>query len=377
VPDDLPILLDGAEGDGGGQRLRTALALACITGRPFSAVRFRAARPEPGLRAAHLQAAHGAAVLCDAVLVGAEPGSPRLDFTPRRAVRPVDGLELDAGAAGSTGLLLQTVCWPLALAGAPSTLVLRGGTHQPQAPSFHDLALVWGPAVARLGFTVEVSLQVAGFLTGGGGQVSARIEPAHAMPPFELHHRGTLREVEVLSFSGGSEPSDLQQADRQASRAVRALRARGVPAEAERLPLPVQGSAGSHLLLVASFERTRSGHGAVVGREPGGADPAEAAVAAFGEHLTGGGAVEAHLADQLLLPAALLAAGLVPPAAGVVPASRWSVGLVTQHLLDGAMVIPRFLDVEVSVLGRLGEPGEVRVQPRGAGLELAALARHP
>lgn len=374
MPDDLPILLDGAEGDGGGQRLRTALALACITGRPFSAVRFRTARPEPGLRAAHVQVARGAAALCDAALTGDAVGSPRLDFTPRRAVTPVTGLELDAGAAGSTAHLLQTVCWPLAMAGGPSTLTLRGGTHQPLAPTFHELALIWGPAVARLGFTVEVSLQVAGFLAGGGGQVSARIEPAHAMPPLDLRHRGTLREVEVLSFAGGL-PAEV--AERLASRAVRALRALGVAADAERLPLPVQGSAGSHLLLVASFERTRSGHGAVAGREPGGADPAEAVVAAFREHLTAGGAVEARLADQLLLPAALLAAGLVPPAPGVVPASRWSVGQVTRHLLDGAALIPRFLDVEVSVLGRLGEPGEVRVQPRGAGLELAALPREP
>jgi RNA 3'-terminal phosphate cyclase (ATP) len=287
-------------------------------------------------------------------------------------VTPVSGLDLDAGPTGSTTLLLQTVCWPLALAGGPSTLTLRGGTHQPQAPTFHDLALVWAPAVARLGFTVEVSLQAAGFMAGGGGRIAARIEPAHAMPPLDLRHRGSLRDAEVLSFTGGV-ASDL--AERQATRAIRALRALGVPAEAERLPLPVLGSAGSHLLVVATYERTRSGHGAVAGGELGSVDPAEAAVAAFGEHLTSGGAVEASLSDQLLLPAALLASGAVPPAPGVLPWARWTTGRVTAHLTDVAAVITRFLDVEVSVLGRVGEPGEVRVQPRGAGLELAALAQ--
>jgi RNA 3'-terminal phosphate cyclase (ATP) len=124
---------------------------------------------------------------------------------------------------------------------------------------------------------------------------------------------------------------------------------------------------------VATFERACSSHGAVTGREPGGADPVEGAVEALRAHLTRGGAVEAHLSDQLLLPAALLAAGQVIPPPGVVPASRWSVGEVTSHLLDVATVIPRFLDVEVAVLGRLGEPGEVRVQPRGARLEVASL----
>lgn len=371
MPDDLPILLDGGEGDGGGQRLRTALALSCATGRPFSVIRFRADRPEPGLRAAHLQVARAAAALCDATLEGAEPGSSRLEFHPGRAVTPVSELELDAGPAGPTALLLQTLCWPLALAGGPSTLTLRGGTHLPQAPTFHDLALVWAPAVARLGFRIEVGLQRAGF-PGGGGVVTARVEPAHAMPPLDLRTRGTLREVEILALGGGV---DAGLAERQAARAARAVRALGVAAQVERLPLPVQGSAGVSLLVVASFERTRSGHGASAGLDPEGAEPADLAVADFQEHLTAGGAVEAHLADQLLLPAALVAAGLVPPVPGVVPATRWTVGRVTAHLLDVAAVIPRFLDVEVAVLGRLGEPAEVRVQPPGAALEVAVLPR--
>jgi RNA 3'-terminal phosphate cyclase (ATP) len=375
VPDHLPIVLDGGDGDGGGQRLRTALALSCITGRPFSTSRFRASRPEPGLRPAQLQVVRAAAALCDAALEGDEVGAERLSFAPRRPVKPVDGLALDAGPGGPTALLLQTICWPLALAGGPSTLLLQGTTHQPQAPTFHELALVWAPAAARLGFTVELSLGLAGFPGGGPGQVTARVEPGHAMPPLDLRHRGTLRDVEVLSFTGGSEPADQRQAERQAHHAVRALRALGVAAEAERLPVPVQGAGGTALLLVASFERAHSGHGAVAAREPGGADPAEAAVASLRAHLSGGAGVDALLADQLLLPAALLAAGLVPPAPGVVPASRWSVAAVTPHLLDVAAVIPRFLAVEVAVLGRPGEPGEVRVAPAGASPDVLPL-RH-
>lgn len=375
MPDDLPIVLDGGDGDGGGQRLRTALALSCITGRPFSTRRFRAARPEPGLRPAQLQVVRAAAALCEAALEGDEPGAERLAFAPRRPVRAVEGLALDAGPGGSTGLLLQTVCWPLALAAGPSTLVLRGTTHQPQAPTFHELALVWAPAVARLGFGVELSLGLAGFPGGGPGQVAARIAPAHAMPPLDLRHRGTLREVEVLAFTGGAEPADQREAERQVLHAVRALRALGVAAEAERLPVPVEGAGGTHLLLVAAFERARSGHGAVAAREPGGGDAAEVAVASLRAHLAGGGGVDALLADQLLLPAALLAAGLVHPAPGVVPASRWSVGAVTPHLLDVAAVIPRFLAVEVAVLGRPGEPGEVRVAPAGASPDVLPLRR--
>jgi RNA 3'-terminal phosphate cyclase (ATP) len=375
MPAELPILLDGgAPGlGGGGVLLRSALSLACVTGRPFALQRVGAARPVAGLRPAEREAARAAARLCDAELAGDEVGAARLEFRPRRRAAPGD-LAFDAGAGGSAGLLLQTLCWPLSLAGGPSTLTLRGLTHQGLAPSFHFLALAWAPAVARLGFRVELSLQAAGFEPDGAGEVTARVEPARPMPPLDLRHRGMLREVEVLACSGGL-PHEV--ADRQAVRAVRRLRALGVAAEAERVPLPVRGPGGGHVLVVASFERCRSGHGAVAAALGPPEAAADAAVAAFQAHVEGRGAVPPQLADQLLLPAALLAAGLVPPPPGVVPATRYTVSEVTDHLAGAAEVARRFLGVEVAVLGRSGEPGEVRVQPQGAGTEVLPLEPPP
>lgn len=369
---DLPIVLDG----GGGRRLRAALALACATGRAFSTTRFGAGRPEPGLRPAHLQVLRAAAALCDAAVEGADPGGERLRFAPRRAVAPVERLEVEAGPA-TTSALLSTLWWPLALAGGPSTLHLRGATHAPGAPTFHELALVWAPAAARLGFSLDLSLRRAGFPGGGPGEVSAAVAPAHAMPPLDLRHRGTLREVEVFSFVGGAATFDQREAERQAVHAVRGLRGLGIAAEAEQVPLPVDGAGGSHLLLVAHFERARSGHGAVAGREGDGAGGAAAAVSGLQAHLSGGGAVEPRLAAWLLLPAALAAAGRVAPAPGVVPVSRWSVGEVTAGLLEVAALLPRFLPVEAAVLGRPGEPGEVRVAPLGASPDVLPLLPHP
>jgi RNA 3'-terminal phosphate cyclase (ATP) len=116
------------------------------------------------------------------------------------------------------------------------------------------------------------------------------------------------------------------------------------------------------VLIVSTFERTRAGHGAVSARER----TAEAIA---------DDAVDRHLADQLLVPAALLAARRVPPPAGVVPATRFTVSAVTKHLTTNADVIRRFLDVEVSVLGKDEEEGEVRVQPPGGGAEVVPLAR--
>jgi RNA 3'-terminal phosphate cyclase (ATP) len=366
---DLPIVLDGSQGEGGGQILRTALSLSAITGKPFAITNVRANRLKAGLRPQHVAAARAAARLVDAELTGDAVGGTRLEFRPRRKATPGEWV-LDVGTAGSTPLLLQTICWPLALAGAPSQLTLRGGTHQDHAPSFHYLALVWAPAVARLGFKLALELQGAGFYPEGGGEFTARIEPAHPMPPLDLRHRGTLLDVEVISVVGGL---GYEIADRQASRALRSLRAAGIAAVAQRVPVPAPLSKGGHVLVVSTFERTRCGHGAVSARERTPEQIAEEAVNAFRAHLAGGGAVDRHLGDQLLLPAALGAAGLVPAPPGVVPSTRYTVAEVTSHLTTNAAIIRRFLDVEIAVLGREGDEGEVRVQPPGGATELAKL----
>jgi RNA 3'-terminal phosphate cyclase (ATP) len=355
------IELDGSHGEGGGQLLRTALSLSAITGVPFALQRVREGRLQPGLLPQHLEAIRATAALCGAEVEGAQVGGSGVSFRPRRAAQP-GSYALDIGAA-SAPLLVQTLCWPLALLGAPSRLSLCGGTHLAHSPSFHYLALVWGPAVARLGFALELELVSAGFHPEGGGEMVATVLPAHAMPPFDLEHRGMLREVEVLAMVAGL---GFDVADRLASGAVRRLRELGVAAEATRAPVPARASAGSHLLLTAHFDRARSGHGEIGER---GAPPdrvAETAVRAFAALLRSGAAVDRYLADQLLLPSALVAAGRVHPPEGVWPATRYTVAAVTRHLESSAEVIRRFLPVEVAVDGRPGEEGEVRVQPAGA-----------
>jgi RNA 3'-terminal phosphate cyclase (ATP) len=369
MDDLLTLVLGGSGADA--RLLRAALALSACSGRGFRMVRHRDATAERGLAEPELAAVRVAAGLCGAPIDGAAPGARELRFEPRHPARPMSELALEAGPGGDACHLLLTVCWPLALAGGPSTLTLRGATHGAGVPGFHELVLAWVPALARLGFQVSLSLGQAAF-GGGEGELFARVEPAHAMPPLDLRHRGLLQDVRVLALTGGGATAAAGHG--LAERAIRGLRRLGVAAEAEAMALPAREGGGAQVLVVAAFERVRAAHGAVAGA-PGGPDAAAEVVAAFGEQLLSGGAVAGGLAEALLVPAGLLAARLVPPVEGVLPVTRWSVARVTRTLLDGAALLPRFLPVEAAVFGREGEPGEVRVAPAGASPDVLPLRR--
>jgi RNA 3'-terminal phosphate cyclase (ATP) len=156
------LTIDGSLGKGGGQILRTALALATVTGKPFRIEKIRAGRPKPGLLRQHLTAVKAAATISDAIVTGAELGSGALTFTPGHL--RAGEFAFAVGTAGSATLVLQTILPALLTAPAPSTLVLEGGTHNPAAPPFDFLVKSFLPLINRMGPTVTAELERPGFI---------------------------------------------------------------------------------------------------------------------------------------------------------------------------------------------------------------------
>jgi RNA 3'-terminal phosphate cyclase (ATP) len=185
------ISIDGSAGEGGGQVLRTSLALSAITGQPFRIERIRAGRRKPGLMRQHLTAVLAMAEVCSGTAVGAEAGSATLEFTPGK-VRGGD-YRFSIGTAGSTSLVLQTVLLPLLTAKEPSRVILEGGTHNPHAPSFEFLDRAFLPLLARMGAEIQAKLVRPGFYPAGGGCVEVTVQPQAVLMPLHLRDRGELR----------------------------------------------------------------------------------------------------------------------------------------------------------------------------------------
>ena len=361
------IRLDGSEG--GGQLVRTALSLSLATGKPFLVERIRERRGEAGLSPALLACVRAAQAVCGAAVEGAQPGSASLTFEPG-ALRAGHYL-FDAGPSGSVAALVQTLAVPLGLAEGPSSLKLTGATHRAGAPVMPFLSLLWLPVLRELGHDLEVELDVAGYGAEAGGEVTVSVRRARAPSAIDRRARGTLIDARVLSTVSNV---PFEVASRQSERALQRLREAGIHAEADNLPVRAPRSQGACCLVYGAFERGRAGFASL-----GGAGDAERcadeAAEAFVGFMRTRGAVDEWLADQLLVPLALAAAGLQGPKR---PVSRLAAPRATEHLVATASVIPRFLDVEVAVLAAPeGPEAEIRVAPREEGLVAALRSRGP
>ena len=192
------ITIDGAQGEGGGQIVRSSLALSMITGVPTTIQNIRAGRKKPGLMRQHLTAVKAAQQVCNADVSNAKIGAAEITFAPG-SVQAGD-YEFAISTAGSITLVLQTIMPALMIADGPSRIKLSGGTHNPMAPPYDFLARSFVPLLKKIGPQVQLSDCVPGFFPAGGGSFAVDIRPADQLNRLSVLNRGELKERRVRSL---------------------------------------------------------------------------------------------------------------------------------------------------------------------------------
>ncbi len=321
------IIIDGAEGEGGGQVVRNACALSLVTGQPFRITDIRGKRSKPGLMRQHVTAIEAACRIGNAGCDGLAVGSSEMTFTPGSVT--AGDYHFKVGTAGSTSLVLQTILMPLILADAPSRLTIEGGTHNMMAPPFDFIERCFLPVINRMGPRVEARLIRHGFYPRGGGRIEIVIEPA-PLQRIECVERGALIDCSAAALFTGL-PFDV--ADRELATARNYLPEWPAEAFAVR-QLPEDRGPGNVLMLEARFEQATeivSGFGQL-------GVPAERLAKQAAGRMAGYLARDAfagpYLQDQLLLPMALAGGG------------RFTSVKPSQHSLTAGDIIQRFLGIE-------------------------------
>lgn len=326
------ITIDGSQGEGGGQILRSSLSLSLRTGRPFRITNIRAGRAKPGLLRQHLTAIHAATQIGDAVTDGTEIGSQELVFRPE-LLRAGD-YHFAVGTAGSTSLVLQTILPALILADGPSRLVFEGGTHNPFAPTFDFLTRTFLPALARFGPRVDATLVRPGFYPGGGGRLEVTVTPVAQLQPIDLYERGGDGGRRVVAHIAALSPQIAERTFAQFEK-----RLRWDKACFEIVEHPEDCGPGFVLTSEVSSEaisETFTGFGMKGVKAE---TIANAVVDEVRRYLLAKAPVGEYLADQLLLPLALAGSGVFR-AVSLSPHARTNIDIIHRFLPESLQATP-------------------------------------
>ena len=340
--------IDGSFGEGGGQILRTALALSAATGRPVRVFNIRARRPRPGLQRQHLVSVRAVAELAPGKLEGDRLGSTEIVFYPG----PIRGgrFRFDIGTAGSITLVLQAVLPVAVYAPSPVQLWIRGGTDVPWSPPVDYLRFVLRRLLERMGYSLDIVLRRRGHYPRGGGVVEVRVgSPPGRLAAADFSTRGSLRLVEGLSHAVRL-PRHV--AERQAAAAKRLLEKLGVPVNIE-LEWYEPGrdphlGPGSGIVVWAIAEKSVLGGDSLGARGKPAERVGEEAARKLLEDLETGMGLDRHASDMVITYAAL-ACG-----ASTLGGSR-----LTMHAWTNMYVVKKLLpEVTIEYLrgGEVGKP---------------------
>lgn len=343
-------ILDGSFGEGGGQIVRTALAISMLTQEPFRVTNIRSGRDKPGLKAQHVTCIRALQQLSKCKADGDIEGSSELLFIP--APITAKNVTVDIGTAGSIPLLLQALLLPCMFAQKTHTLTLMGGTDTKWSMSTDYLSQVVLPQYRRLA-GIELKLLKRGYYPKGGGRIELTVKPEVKRAEFEtfdafikalshkafvLDKQGTLISVKGISHAS-NDLENAKVAERQMTAAKQKLSALNVPVDITCQYYDAQ-STGSGITLWAIFSQgydvdienpVRLGADALGDKgKPSEAVGIEAAEKLLQE-ISSKAPVDSHLADNLI------------PLIALCRPSSINVARVTPHTVTNMYVVEQFL----------------------------------
>jgi RNA 3'-terminal phosphate cyclase (ATP) len=344
------IEIDGSMHSGSGTVLRYAVVLAALLEEPLRVRHIRARREKPGLRPQHLQAVRACAAFCGGQLGGDEKGAREIVFQPGRS-RKGGTFRFDIETAGSATVLAFTLV-PLALfAETPSRFFLTGGLFQDFAPSAFHLRDVLLPHLESMGARIRLKIERPGYVPKGGGRLVLELDPIRSgLVPLERLVQGKTRRVRGTALA--SNLADEKVSERMASR-CRELLEGDAPVEIEILQDSSALQRGAVLFL-----RAETATGCILGADQAGKPGrrseaiAEFVVSTLREDLATGATVDRHLADQLILFAAL--------AGGE---TRYRIPAVTEHVKSNLWLVETMLGARTALDGHVVTIGGIGLAP--------------
>lgn len=328
------VKIDGSQGEGGGQILRTAISLSAITGKPIEVSNIRANRTNPGLRPQHMAGIRIIADLFHAKSENLKVGAEWIRFSPSDKFEG-GSIKFDIGTAGSIPLILMTVVPAVSLSNNSLQIEVTGGTDVKASPTIDYIKHIVAKSYLSIGPKFSVDVLKRGYYPKGGGVVQCTIKPCKTPGTIELLATEYL-EPKIISVCS---QLPIHVAKRQISSALIALEKKDIRCSNYTASIETSISPGSSILVYSA-----SDFGLYVGGDSIGelGKRAEAvgteAAMRFLDSTLAQATVDPFLADMLVLPLALSKGR-----------SRYRVGRVTQHLLTNLHVVSQVIGCKYSI----------------------------
>jgi len=337
------IKIDGSYGEGGGQVLRTSLALSAILQKPIEIFNIRAKRPKPGLRPQHLACVKAVQKITHADVDGAEISAKKLRFSPK-GIFP-GKYNFDIGTAGSTSLVLQSILLPLSMADEASEIKIKGGTHVPWSPPFHYLKYVFAPMLNSIGIKIELKLYQWGWYPEGGGEIVIRVFPAKELKAQSWNEPPNFSCLKAISASSHL-PEHVRK--RQIERLIFRLKEIGLEIKSKE-EIEASGKGKGSFLFLWIDEKIKAGFSALGAKGKPAEEVAEEVFKYFFTYYRANVCLEEHLADQII-PYLCLASG-----------QSCFKTIISSHLITNIWVINQFLKRKIEYTKSIGEINEIKI----------------
>lgn len=341
------IEIDGSFGEGGGQILRTSVALSALTMQPIHINKIRAGRPNPGLRRQHIAGIELVGRLVNASISGLEVGSSEITFKPTE--RRGGNFRYDIGTAGSISLVLQAVLPAAALSPEPIRLELKGGTDVAWSPPVDYMREVFAHALKRMGLIVDIVQKRRGHYPRGGGEVLCSVNPIEKISPTRIFDFGVLKKVDGISHCARLPPHVAMRQTEAAESTLSANRIGPVNIKTETYPKkqdPHIGPGSGIVLWAESDDGIRIGSDSLGKKGKPAEEVGHEAANQLIKEIQTDRAVDSHLCD-MLVPYLAIASG----------ESRIGITHVTSHLRTNIWVARKILGVDIALEGQLDQCG--------------------
>jgi len=319
--------LDGSHEEGGGQIVRTALALSCLTNKPFRVINIRKGREKPGLKQQHLTAIKFLQQITNAYVSDVELGSEEFTFYPR-TYKLKSSYDIDITTAGSITLLLQSILPFLGMQQKKIILRIKGGTDVAWSMQIAYFTNIFLPAIRRA-VNCECNVLKRGYYPKGQGEIELTILPTDAMP-IVIHERGELQYIKGISHAS----QDLQSAsvaERQVEPAAFLLKGKA-PVSMDS-SYHETASTGSGLLLYAQYEHSRMGVSILGERSVKAQNIGTQLANSLMDLMSKRGAIDEHLGDNLIPFLAISGGSIIPTT-------------ITAHTRANMYVCEKFLPIK-------------------------------